>query len=333
MRDLGTPGGPNSSAGGANEKDELPIEAETSKPDPLGENFCGSGTGLICLGAVWKHGAMTPLSTLGGNNAYALGINNRGQVVGLAENGTHDSSCASAMPLQVRDYEAVIWEAKGEIHELPPLPGDTVSFALGINNLGQAVGSSGTCANTPLLPLQVGPHAVLWENGSPRNLGNLGGKVNNTAAALNDRGEVVGGSDLPGDKAIHTFLWTKERGMRDLGTVGSDLASLPGGMGGINNKGQVVGQSCNVNPLTARTPNCRAYLWQNGRMKDLNDLIPEDSTLHLVFGFGINEAGEIAGYALEKGTGDIHAFLAVPCDRDRRRAESCDADDKDTNDK
>jgi probable HAF family extracellular repeat protein len=330
LKGLGTLGGPNSIAGGPNEKDALPIEAETSKPDPLGEDFCGFGTGLICLGAVWKNGAMTPLSTLGGNNAYALGINNKGHAVGIAENDTQDSSCTSGTPSQVLRYEGVIWDANGKIRELPPLPGDTVGFALGINNQDQTVGGSGTCSNTPLLPLQIGPHAVFWKrDGSPVDLGSLGGKIYNTAAALNDRGEVVGGSNLSGDKTIHTFLWTKERGMRDLGTVGSDLASLPGGMGGINNKGQVVGQSCDADPLTAKTPpNCRAYLWQNGDMKDINSLIPADSTLHLVFGFGINESGEITGYAVEKSTGDVHAFLAVPCDRDDDPANGCDVDDK-----
>ena len=105
--------------------------------------------------------------------------------------------------------------------------------------------------------------------------------------------------------------------MRDLGTIGNDAASIPGGMGGINNKGDVVGQSCDANPITAQTPpNCRAYLWRRGKMFDLNSLIPADSTLHLTSGYGINDAGEIAGYGTEKGTGDVHAFLLIPCDRD-----------------
>ena len=36
----------------------------------------------------------------------------------------------------------------GQVQELPPLPGDTVGFAFALNNNGQVVGSSGTCANT-----------------------------------------------------------------------------------------------------------------------------------------------------------------------------------------
>jgi hypothetical protein len=43
-------------------------------------------------------------------------------------------------------------------------------------------------------------------------------------------------------------------------------------------------------------------------MVDLNSLVPADSPLRLNFGFGINDAGEIAGYGTEKATSDIHGF-------------------------
>jgi probable HAF family extracellular repeat protein len=332
MTDLGTLGGPNSIAGGPNGRDELPIEAEASLTDPLGENFCGFGTNLICLGAIWKNGAMTPLPTLGGNNGVALALNNPGQVIGYAENSVRDPSCPSP---QVLDFEAVKWGPKqGEIHELRPLPGDTVGFALGINDEGQVVGTSGSCANTPLFPLEVGPHAVLWENGSATDLGNLGGEMINDAASINNRGEVVGASELAGDTncslitlagcTIHPFLWTKETGMQDIGTVGSDVLALPAGMGGINNPGQVVGESCDS------TGNCRAFLWQNKKMTDLNTLIPADSPLYLLFAFGINDAGEIAGLALQTSTGDVHAFLATPCDLNYADAACCKDDTEGT---
>ena len=270
----------------------------------FGENFCGFGTGLICLGAVWQNGVMTALPTLGGNNGAAIGINNRGQIMGYAENDTKDTVCPAP---QVLDYEAVIWGPQpGQVQELPPLPGDTVGFALGINDKGQVVGSSGSCADTPLVPQPVGPHAVLWDNGSPINLGSLGGQLISTGAAVNNRGEVVGASDLPGDRALHSFLWTRETGMRDLGTLPGDINSLPGATGGINNRQQVVGWSCN------KTGKCRAYLWENNVMTDLNSLIPAHSPLHLVIAFAINDNGVIVGQAVQKRTGATHAFLATP---------------------
>jgi probable HAF family extracellular repeat protein len=304
MQDLGTLGGPNSAAGGPNSRTQLAVLSDTTVTDPYGENFCGFGTGLTCLGAVWQYGVMTALPTLGGNNGAAIGINNRGQSMGYTENGTQDATCPAP---QVLDYEAVIWGPQpGQIRELPPLPGDTVGFALGINDLGQVVGSSGSCANTPLVPQPVGPHAVLWDHGSPINLGSLGGQLISTAAAINNRGEVVGASDLPGDTALHSFLWTRETGMQDLGTLPGDINSLPGATGGINNRRQVVGWSCDSGG------NCRAYIWQNGVMTDLNVLVPPTSPLYLVIAYAINDAGEIVGQAVEKSTGDIHAFLATP---------------------
>src|SRR5690348_17169908 len=185
MLDLGTLGGLNAGAAGPNSRNELAIYSETSDLDPLGENFCGFGTGHICLAAVWKDSQMTSLPTLGGSNAQALAINNRGQIIGVAENSTQDFDCPSP---QVLDFEAAMWDPNGNIHELPPLPGDTVGFALRLNDKGQAVGSSGSCANTTASGLEVGPHAVLWDHRSPISLGSLGGTILGTAAAINDRG-------------------------------------------------------------------------------------------------------------------------------------------------
>ncbi len=319
--DLGTLGGPNSDIGGLNDSDEVAMYSQTSMKDPNAENFCGftTDTDLICIAAVWKDGVLTPLPTLGGNNATAITINNKGQVTGFAENGTSDSSCVAP---QVLDFEAVLWAQDGTAHELDPLRGDTVGFALWLNNLGQAVGSSGTCANTVLVPLAGGPHAVLWEkDGSATSLGSLGGTMIDTAAGINDIGEVDGCSDLsseiPGFPGVqcHGFLWTKETGMQDIGTVGTDFSALPTS---INNHGKMVGASCDSNG------NCRAFVRQShGKMMDLNSLIPGDSPLYLIFAFDLNESGEIVGQALETSTGDLHAFLATPCDRNHADAQCC----------
>jgi probable HAF family extracellular repeat protein len=306
MYDLGTLGGPNSNEGGLNASYQMAIFAETSQKDPLGENFCGFGTPYICLAAMWN-GSMTPLPTLGGNNGIAYAINDRGQVAGIAENSAKDPTCVAP---QVLDFEAVLWGPNtGQVQALPPLPGDTVGFALWLNNNGQVVGSSGVCANTVLVPLAVGPHAVLWENGSAIALGSLGGTMIAAAAGINDLGEVDGATDLateiPGFPGVqvHGFLWTKATGMVDIGTVGTDFSSLPTS---INNNGQLVGSSCD------NMGNCRAFLRQNNAMMDLNALIPANSTLYLMSAFGLNDAGEIAGMALETSTGEVHAFVATP---------------------
>jgi uncharacterized membrane protein len=93
--DLGTLGGPNSwmNWGGINDLAQAVGDAETAVPDPGGEDICGFGTHLTCRPFLWQFGHMSALPTLGGNNGQARDINNRGQIVGFAENGTVDSSC------------------------------------------------------------------------------------------------------------------------------------------------------------------------------------------------------------------------------------------------
>jgi uncharacterized membrane protein len=68
--DLGTLGGKNSwmNWGGINDRGEAVGMAETSVPDPDGEDICGFGTGLTCRPFLWQNGNMSALPTLGGNN-------------------------------------------------------------------------------------------------------------------------------------------------------------------------------------------------------------------------------------------------------------------------
>src|ERR1039457_1996762 len=202
LTDLGTLGGAacplrNSAADGPNLLGETAIGSEISTPDPDGEDFCAYGTHLQCRGVVSRNGKLIALRNLpGGRNANAFGINDLGQLVGFSENGVRDSTCVNATPFQVFRFEAVMWEPNGEVRELSPLKhkGDTVAFAMGVNDLGQAVGSSGTCATQGLPPFNVtGLHAVLWErDGSPTYLGTLGDATHtafNSASSINNHGE------------------------------------------------------------------------------------------------------------------------------------------------
>ncbi len=303
MLDLGTLGGTNSLAWPVNNRDEVGGDSVTSTKDPFRENFCHFNIDGVfvfqeetCRGFVWLRGVMTALPTLGGNNSSVFGMNNRGQVVGVAEAGSVDPHCVSP---QVLDYKPVIWQPGGGLQELQLFPGDTAGGAIAINDIGQVVGGSGNCA--PLTPA-ASAHALLWRNGSVTYLGGFGGKMNNVPFDINNRGQIVGLSDLPGDTTSHAFLW-QNGVMTDLGTLPGDFSS---GAFGINDKGQVVGQSCDINF------NCRAFIWQDGVMSDLNSLISHRSALFLTTGSHINERGEIAGQAFEKTSGGIPAFLAIP---------------------
>ena len=304
--DIGVPGlgGPNSIAFGDNDGFQSDGEAETSTPDPNGEDFCGFGTHLTCLPFLWQDGEMIQLPTLGGNNGVAMAISNRGQLAGFAENSTPDTGCPSP---QVLHFMPVVWE-KGVIHKMPTFGGDPDGVAQQINDKGEVVGGSGTCAtfNTNFLYNLVPVHALLWENGKAIDLGNLGGKTGqaggNIAYDINNQGQVVGNSDLPGDTTFHAFLWTKGTGMQDLGTLSGDVASVSIS---INDAGSAVGAS-----LDAKF-NPRAFLWEKGVMTDLNTRIAGHSPLYLMTGCSINSRGEITGLGMTS-TGEIHSYLATP---------------------
>ena len=311
MIDLGTLGGQNSSVGNTttNVIGLIVGNAQTGDADPTGDCISTGecwGSGFSCpaaipcqgyqnlvRGFVWKDGAMRALPTLGGNNSAAYGANNLGQIVGLSETNTSDTSCVGPQQLgQQFDVEAVVWGPKpGEIRVLPPLPGDVLAGALAINDRGQVVGGSGPKCNLPS-PINIA-HAVLWQDGKPIDLGNFGGVQNNLASAINNRGQVVGASDLPGDATGHAFLW--QHG------VMTDLTPLDffSAAGNINESGQVVGTSCDANF------NCHGFLWENGVLTDLNALLPAGTALQVIAGGGINDLGEIAVQIFDPATGSM----------------------------
>jgi probable HAF family extracellular repeat protein len=328
--DLGTLDGSkcptcNSIAYAPNAFSEAAISSETSTSyGPGGEDFCFYGTHHQCLGAIWRNGFMMKLPTLpGGNNASAFDVNDLGQVVGFSENGVQDSTCATATPYQQLRFEAVIWGPNDQIQKkLSPLEGDTVSFALGINDNGQAVGWSGLCSNTTSYAAPTGPaapHAVLWESdGSPTDLGHLEGEppgVYNIATSINNRGEVVGWacvgpSTNPATCIEHGFLWTRETGMQDLGIFPGAIATGPPCCNTINNKGEIVGTAIFASP-TSSCPLYECAVVRQGNMwVDLNTLIPADSGWYLVCAQGVNDAGEITGFGVING--EVHAYLAIP---------------------
>lgn len=310
--DLGTLGGLNSSVTWPvkNNRGIIVGIAQTATPDPLGERWSCSAffpgpnnTGYTCLGFVWEDGVIRALPTLGGNNGFATGANNRGQVVGWAENTFHDPTCVAPQVLQFR---AVIWGPKDrQIQELLPLPGDTSSAATAINNRGQVVGISGTCDQA--VGRRTARHAVVWENGTVTDIGNLGGDTWNTPMAINQRGDVVGFASLPGsnpeDPILHAFLWTRHGGIQDLGTLPGDISSQANG---INKRRQVVGSSCDA------AGSCRAFLWENGVMKELNTLVAPGYNDLLINAQDINDRGIITGRAFDPVTGELPAFVATP---------------------
>jgi probable HAF family extracellular repeat protein len=311
LTDLGTLGGPNSAVTWSVEANSGIVAgiAQTATPDPLGEAWSSAAfypppnnTGFINLGFVWKNGTMQALPTLGGNNGFATGANSRGQIVGWAENSVHDPTCVPPQQLQFRPV--IYGPNPNQISELPLAAGDTSGAATGINEQGQAVGISGICDQA--VGRYTAAHALLWEkNGQIIDLGNLGAFFWNTPTNINQRGDVVGFAGAPNDpdgNFLQAFIWTSEGGIQPLGFLPGDVHSEAYG---INEQRQVVGLSCDANG------NCRAFIWENGVMRDLNDFKPPSYTAQLEQAKDINEAGEIAGRSLDS-SGVRRAFLATP---------------------
>jgi hypothetical protein len=71
----------------------------------------------------------------------------------------------------------------------------------------------------------------------------------------------------------------------------------------------VVGLSWDGGGLVTRL---RAFLWENGLMLDLNDLVQPEYRGHLRSARGINDAGWITGQSMDPATGERRAFLAIP---------------------
>lgn len=256
---------------------------------------------------VWdSERGMRDLGTLGGTDAQALIINERGQVLGHSYIGPAASpSCP--YPLVTDSF---LWEKGKGMEDLGTL-GGTCTTGLDLNQEGQVVGGSNLAGDEL-------SHAFLWSHGHIHDLGgSLGGSFTG-AFAINEQGEAVGFAYYPDNTTFHAVLWRAIGHMTNLGVIGDDQCSYSAA---INASEQVVGSS--ISSCTADEPTFRAFLWEDGVMLDLNNLIPTGSPLYLQVVQTINDRGEIAGQGADS-SGNNHAFLLIPCDENHPDVEDCD---------
>jgi probable HAF family extracellular repeat protein len=227
---------------------------------------------------LWTNGKVQDLSTLsGGTQSWGNAINASGQVVG-------GSNSSATQP------NAFLWSRSKGMIDLGVLPKGFYSDALAINSFGEVVGYSNTTGGNW--------HAFSWSKTTGmKDLGTLdtGRSTGATANAINDAGQIVGTSTC-GSSCEHAALWTSTD-VQDLGAL--PISSNLSGAYGINNQGQIVGQSGH------------AFIWtQSSGMQDLNSLIDANSGWTLIWAFAINDNGQITG----QGTinGESHAFLLTP---------------------
>ena len=308
--DLGTLGGPNSwmNWGEINDFGQIVGYSETAVPDPNGEDVCTFGTHLTCRPFLWQFFHMSALPTLGGNNGQASGINNRGQIVGFAEDGTVDSSCPAGKTNN-RTQLPVLWENGKAKAKALPTGNDPSGNALWINDKGQIVGFTGACAATS--------HAVVWDHDNVSTLPD--NKTGAEAFGNNNRGQIVGFVGAPDSGIPNAALWQNDT-LTNLGLLPGDFGGIASG---INDKGQVVGSN-----FDSQFNWAHAFIWQNNVMTDLNALFPHNSNLFAVMANKINERGQISGMAIVRrgpDMGNIHAFIATPVRQSIGRSVADDA--------
>jgi len=221
---------------------------------------------------VWRGGKPTALPEVDGFPiATATAINNIDSIVGWVEQVSGDS-------------KAVLWR-EGKVIDLGELPKER-DFnqrmkAYAINNLGQIVGCSYD-------------RAFLWEKGQLIHLGAGHNLRTSCARDINDSGQIVGGGTLLSENFDHALLWHNEK-MIDLGYLDDPYAYAYG----INKAGQVLGVAHRI--VGGFTP----FLWEAGRMVDLNTLLPPNSGWGLdspafsqeQLTYAIGDAGHIVGAA------------------------------------
>jgi probable HAF family extracellular repeat protein len=304
---------------------------------------------------LWQSGHdIHSLGTLGGSSSTAVSVNDLGQVVGGATNDVADQYAAKLGPCwslncwpSATQWRAYLWQS-GVLMDLGTLGTGNDAIAGLINESGQVAGVSytNTTANeTTGVPTQ---DPFFWEPESGMiDAGTLGG-TRGFPISMNNSGQMVGQSNLPGDNKHHPFVWEKSTGMVDLGTLGgragtanwiNDAGEIVGGawtagnqafhavlwkdgiaqdLGVLHGFQHSIAQSINsqgqiVGCVTNDLDRCaRGFLWQNGKMYDLNDLTLGRGELKISMPLNINDRGEIATWGSHGRGSFTRAILLTP---------------------
>lgn len=325
VTDLGSLGGQESAATALNNKGQIVGGADTA--------LRGQGPEYITYVFLWENGRMRRLPALNGSHAYATAINDAGQMAGAYSpdplkaqfqaarffgNGIKllggfpadvrgfslsqaESINAKSQLVGVSNNQAFFWD-RGKLRRLLPPPGFRASEARAVNDTGQAAGKGEKTVGGA-----VRSHALLWDKaGRAKDLGALPGYTDSVARAINNRGQVAGWVSATGGTAGHkiafhyqAFLWQGGR-MRGLGSIPRIKDSKASA---LNDKGQVVGNAYYKTDEAA-------LLWQNGKVYELNTLVPPHSGWKLQNALGINAHGWIIGNGIHNGI--RRAFLLTP---------------------
>jgi probable HAF family extracellular repeat protein len=206
--------------------------------------------------------------------------------------------------------------------------GNGYTVAKAINNNGQVTGRSSLSSTFQVScpPKQYGGqkkcfrhpyHAFLWEAGTMKDLGTLGGNFSE-GDAINNLGEVVGSSETKTGSEAFLFRNGKMTGIGSFGVAGiNDFGEIIGngsnggflisggttttlvgfGPSAINNNHQIAGG------IAPRVEENHAAIWNNGTITDLGTLGGP-----LSVAYAINNAGQVVGFSQTSTYAD-HGFV------------------------
>jgi probable HAF family extracellular repeat protein len=146
----------------------------------------GFSNGALQQAVVWHGTTPTVLEGVGTGSSSAQAINNAGVVVGYSD------------PTVLGKQDAVKWTGTNPT-VLNGL-GGPASAAYAINNAGVVAGFSESSGG-----LCLSACAVIWNGTEPTILNGLG--IANLAFGINDLGQVVGYSDIPGRTSVTATVW------------------------------------------------------------------------------------------------------------------------------
>lgn len=315
ITDLGTLGGSASYASAVNSSGKVVGTALNAVADPFSFYdvlFFGVPAGTQTRAFIWdEKDGMQDIGTLGGPDATAALINDRGQVAGFSY---VDSTPVPSTGIPA--FHPFLWDRKSGMKDLGTLGGTQLGSVNGLNEKGQVVGATTIAGDQQL-------HAFLWDGEKLIDLTQppFGGDANGEADWINEAGEITGLGPIPAycpaDSFVgpiqHAFVWRQGQIV--------DLGTLPGTTNSegdfINSRSQIVGLSWTCDFAFT------AFLWENDSIVDLNTLISPNSALYLFAASFINDRGEIAAFG-SLANGDQHALLLVPCDEEHPNVEDCD---------
>ncbi len=310
--DLGTFGGPQSetpdggitSVSALNNQGTFVGWADTATADPY-PDVCFIDDCFVTHAFRTRNGHKSDLGTLpGGPSSLSTWISPNGLISGVSENGKLDPLIPGFPQLR-----AVMWR-NGRITDLGAFDGAYESIANAVNSRGQVVGAALNSIPDAdsMFGLGYQTRAFLWESGSLSDLGTLGTGTDAQAALVNSRGQVVGWSYTSSEHsdicaavygfplATGSFVWDRQRGMLDLGSLGGTCTVAMG----LNDRGQIVGQSWSAGGSTGH-----AFYWDRAHgMLDLGTLGGDFGSAH-----AINDAGVAVGGSYLAGNVLIDATM------------------------